>query len=163
MGYCDAGDGNFNRQYRLSDYANENVPHLIILLDSIPYQKLMDAYSLGRFAWFDPPQKVIPPFPSLTELIFSRILGAPPLPGVIDQYYDRESGLRHNELFSRVLCDQRQPWERRLHYCASMYQSGEMYLNPRPWLPVSCKEPSRHLIAAPIASRLFISAVPRPC
>ena len=134
LAYSDAGDGKFNREYRLSDYANENVPHLIILLDSIPYQKFADAYAAGRFAWFDPPQKVIPLFPTLTELIFSKMLGAPPLPGVIDQYYDRDNRITHDDLFHRVVYGTREPWERRLHYTATMYQAGEAYLNPRPWL-----------------------------
>ena len=134
LAYSDAGDGQFSRKYRLSEYGNQDVPHLIILLDSIPYQKFADAYAAGRFAWFDPPQKVIPPFPTLTELIFGKVLGAPPLPGMIDQYYDRETGVIHDDLFDRVIYDTREPWERRLHYCATMYQSGEAYLNPRPWL-----------------------------
>ncbi|HET6247440.1 MAG TPA: hypothetical protein VFE47_07085 [Tepidisphaeraceae bacterium] len=134
LAYADAGDGQFNRKYRLSQYANEDVPHLIILLDSIPYQKFADACAAGRFAWFDPPVKVIPPFPTLTELIFSKMLGAPPLPGMIDQYYDRDTGVIHDDLFDRVVYNKRESWERRLHYCATMYQSGEAYLNPRPWL-----------------------------
>ena len=67
VAYDDAGRGNFNRVYRLSDYANDDVPHLIVLLDSIPYHSMVERYEAGGFRWCDPPQKVIPPFPSLTE------------------------------------------------------------------------------------------------
>ncbi|MDB5293660.1 MAG: hypothetical protein JWL69_4901 [Phycisphaerales bacterium] len=134
LGYDHDGDGKFDRLYRLSDYANEDVPHLIVLLDSIPYQKLTEAYAAGRLAWFDPPAKVIPPFPTLTELIFTKVLGAPPLPGMIDQYYDRDKGTVQKDLWNRVIHTYREPWERRLHYDATMYQSGLAYLDPRPWL-----------------------------
>jgi hypothetical protein len=134
LAYDDDGDGKFDRLYRLSDYANEDVPHLIVLLDSIPYQKLADAYAAGRLGWFDPPAKVIPPFPSMTELIFTKILGAPPLPGMIDRYYDPNQGAIQDDLWNRVIHDYREPWERRLHYDISMYHSGLAYLNPRPWL-----------------------------
>ncbi|HZK80147.1 MAG TPA: hypothetical protein VFC46_03750, partial [Humisphaera sp.] len=100
LAYDDAGAGKFNREYRLSEYANEDVPHLILLLDSIPYQKLLDAYQAGRLGWFDPPQKVIPPYPSMTELIFTKMLHAPPLPGMIDQFYNNETLLIQNDLFA---------------------------------------------------------------
>src|ERR1043166_1448782 len=35
LAYDDDEDGTPDRIYRLSDYANESVPHLVILLDSI--------------------------------------------------------------------------------------------------------------------------------
>lgn len=133
LAYDDAGLGSFGRRYRLSEYRNADVPHVILLLDSIPYQQLREAYDRGRFGWFDPPVKVIAPFPSMTELIFTRMLGAPPLPGMIDQYYNPETLVSQNDLLGRVLADQREPWERRTDYCATMYQSALMYLDPRPW------------------------------
>jgi len=134
LGYDDDGDGKFDRLYRLSDYANKDVPHLIILLDSLPYSKIEQAYRAGRFAWFDPPAKVIPPFPTMTELIYTRLLDAPPLPGMIDQYYERDTGRLHNDVLRRALTGEREPWERRLHYTASVFQSGLAYVDPRPWL-----------------------------
>ena len=73
----------FSRQWRaLKDYANGEVPHLIILLDSIPFEAVADRYERGQFRYFDSPRKLIGTFPSLTEQIFTRILHAPPLPGM---------------------------------------------------------------------------------
>jgi hypothetical protein len=133
VAYDDAGDGHFNRVYRLSDYRNEDVPHLIVLLDSIPYWAVADRWGRGEFRCFDRPQKVIPVFPSLTELCFSRLLGAPPLPGIVDDYYDRDSMITRNAFWDRVMGHYREPWERRLHYAASGYESGLTYLRPREW------------------------------
>src|SRR5205085_7263069 len=54
------------------------------------------------FRWFGPPQKMIAPFPSLTEICYSAILHAPPLPGVIDQYFDPRDGQRKAMLWKRI-------------------------------------------------------------
>ena len=68
--YDDDEDGKPDRIYHLADYANADVPHLVILLDSIPYHSVAERYERGEFRWFDPPQKVIAPFPTITEQIF---------------------------------------------------------------------------------------------
>lgn len=131
--YDDAGEGGFGRVYRLADYANESVPHLIVLLDSIPFDAIAARYRAGDFRMFDPPQKVIPPFPSLTEICYSRLLGCPPLPGIVDDYYDRESGRFTDTMWRRLIDGYQEPWERKLSYSASMTESGLSYLHPREW------------------------------
>jgi hypothetical protein len=133
VAYDDAGSGKFNRVYRLDEYANQDVPHLIILLDSIPFQAILDRYKAGEFRWCDPPQKVIPPFPSLTEVCYSRLLDAPPLSGFVDDYYDRDTREQADTMWRRVLESYREPWERRLDYDMSLYDSGLAYLHPREW------------------------------
>ena len=133
VAYDDAGDGRFNRVYRLRDYADDDVPHLIVLLDSIPFQAVLDHWERGQFRYFNRPQKVIAPFPSLTELCFTRLLGAPPLPGMVDNYYDRDAMASANVMWRRAFGAYREPWERRLHYAASGYETGLAYLHPREW------------------------------
>ncbi len=100
--YDDTGSGHIDREYRLSDYANDRVPHLILLLDSIPFQTMKDRYAAGDFRWFDPPQKMIAPFPSLTEVCYSDILHAPPLPGFMDEYFDPRDEQRKGIVWKRV-------------------------------------------------------------
>jgi hypothetical protein len=131
LAYDDDEDGRPDRVYRLADYPADRVPHLILLLDSIPYQQVADRYIAGDFRWLGPPQKVISPFPSLTEQCFTDLFRAPPLPGVIDTYYKPGQG-RHNGIWDRVRGHE-QPWERRLDYHAKMWEQGLAYLNPRPW------------------------------
>ena len=133
VAYNDAGAGTWDRVYRLEDYANENVPHLIVLLDSIPYESITAWYAAGHFRMFDPPRKVIPPFPSLTEVCYSRLLGCPPLPGLVDDYYIPDAKVFAGGLWKRVLEGYEEPWERQLDYTATMYESGLTYLHPREW------------------------------
>ncbi|CAG0990522.1 hypothetical protein PHYC_02270 [Phycisphaerales bacterium] len=135
LGYDDNRDGSDDRVYRLSDYANEDVPHLIILLDSIPYQELADRYEQARWTWFDPPRKVIPPFPTMSGVIFSRILHAPPLGGMINQYFDRERGTITNRISQRA-GGAENPWEQRLHYRLRYWENGLSFLEPRSWFRV---------------------------
>ncbi len=85
--------------YRLADYANAQVPHLILLLDSVPFETMLDRYNAGDFGWFDPPQKMIAPFFSLTEVCYTDVLKAPPLPGFIDQYFDQATQKRQGNLW----------------------------------------------------------------
>src|SRR5690606_32591542 len=90
--YDDDGDGAPDRLYNMDDYDDCFTPHVIILVDSIPFDSVAKRHAAGGFAHFDPPQKVIAPFPTMSGLIFSRIMHAPPLPGVNNQYYDPRAG-----------------------------------------------------------------------
>ncbi len=130
--YDDNEDGAIDRIYRLSDYSNDDVPHFIILFDSIPFAQVSERYSKADLAWFDPPVKVMPPFPTMSPVIFSRMLGAPPQPGAINQYYDRRSGKRVNRLFERTTGNPNS-WERRLHYRLKYWENGLSFLEPRRW------------------------------
>src|SRR5438105_13364495 len=47
LAYDDDQDGKPDRLYRLRVYANESVPHLIILRDSIPHQAVEARYAAG--------------------------------------------------------------------------------------------------------------------
>lgn len=130
--YADHRDGKLDRVYRLADYADRDVPHVIIFLDSIPYQSLVDFYNAGHLRFFHEPQKVIPPFPSLTEICYSDVMHAPPLPGMIDQSYDPRRNARRTQFWQRV-SGYSEPWERRLDYHSKFWEQGFAYLNPRPW------------------------------
>jgi hypothetical protein len=69
----------------------------------------------------------------MTELIYTRLLHAPPLPGMIDQYYDSDQKRVQNDMWRRAIENYREPWERRLHYGMSEMESGLSYTDPRPW------------------------------
>ena len=79
-----------------------------------------------------PPQKVIAPFPSLTEVCYSDVLHAPPLPGMIDQSYDPDTQRQRQALWARIY-GYSQPWERRLDYHAKFWEYAMSFLEPRPW------------------------------
>ncbi len=130
--YDDDEDGVPDRVYRLDNYPPETVPHLIILFDSIPFEQVAARYESASWTWFDPPCKVIAPYPTMSPVIFSRMLGAPPQVGAINQYYDRARARRVSRIFERTTGDAN-PWERRLHYRLKYWQNGMAFLDPRPW------------------------------
>lgn len=134
VGYDDDQDGALDRVYRLSDYQNESVPHLIIMLDSIPFHSIADRYARGDFRFFPPPQKIIPIFPTLTEISYTNFLHAPPLPGMIDDFYDHQTNKMNSGLWHRFSGNE-EPWEQRLAYHAKFWEGGLTYLNPRGWFP----------------------------
>src|SRR5688572_9306205 len=71
--YDDNQDGQPDRVYRVADFANDKVPHVILLIDSVPFDLLKARYDAGDFPWCPPPAKMIAPFPSLTEVCFGDV------------------------------------------------------------------------------------------
>lgn len=132
LSYDDDGDGQFDRTLSLSDQSSGDVPHLIIMLDSVPYNAIVERYTAGQFTWFDPPQKVIPPFPTMSGVIFTSIMHAPPLPGMINRYYNRTTGKTENMIVQRALGHEH-PWHQRLDYKCKYWENGLSFLRPRHW------------------------------
>ncbi len=130
--YADKENGKPDRIYRLDDYADDEVPHVLILLDSIPFDAITAFYRAGHLRFLGPPQKVIAPFPSLTEICFSDVLRAPPLPGMIDQSYDPRTNQVRSAFWDRVEGDCA-PWQCRLDYHAAFWEDGMSFLEPRAW------------------------------
>jgi hypothetical protein len=118
--YDDDEDGHFDRTYRISDHANGDVPHLVVLMDSIPYRAVAERYDAGEWGWFHPPQKVIAPFPSMSVVIFAEILGTSPQPGSMERYFDREKNRVHDGYEAR-LWGYEHPWQRGLDYHLGSY------------------------------------------
>ena len=130
--YDDDEDGEPDRSYAMKAVADD-VPHVVILLDSIPFQLVNERCGAGDFAFLRAPRKVIAPFPSLTEVCYTEVLHAPPLPTVIDTQYDPRQGGHRSDLWKRVVDDYRQPWERRLTYGLSYADTGLTFLDPQKW------------------------------
>ena len=145
LAYDDDEDGYADRKFLLSGYTNEEVPHLIVLLDSIPFGKMHEAWARGdRFSCFGEPVKVIAPFPSLSALCFTAILHAPPMPGPINRFYDpRPQTNGVNNLITRRLAGYRNPWQQRLAYNLNYRDNGLAFLNPRPWMKVEFEQARR--------------------
>jgi hypothetical protein len=132
VAYDDDGDGVYDRTYRLDDEDPATLPHLVILLDSVPYRTVMQRFERGDWPWFGRPAKVIPPFPTMSGVIFTEIVHAPPLPGVINRYFDKRTNAIDNRIFARV-CGDMNAWQRRLHYAADYLDDAAAFLNPKPW------------------------------
>jgi hypothetical protein len=146
--YADLRDGKASRIYKLSDYADADVPHVILLLDSLPFHSAVERYNAGGFRFCGPPEKVIPPFPSLTEICYSSVLHCPPLTGMIDQSYDQRTQHVRSAFWPRVM-GYVQPWEQRCEYHASFYEDGLSFLDPRPWYAAELERAHASIDASP--------------
>lgn len=153
LAYDDDGDGTPDRVYHLDDYPIDRVPHLVILMDSIPYRAMRQRYEQSDHpVWsrFHEPVKVIAPFPSTSALCFSAILHAPPMSGMINRHYDpRPQYNGVNNLITRRANGYRNPWQRRLHYNIDYADNGWAWLNPRPWMRAEMERSRRAFDASP--------------
>ncbi len=61
---------------------------VLIILDSIPFQLVEDAYASGRFRNFYPPSRVISPFPVMTDLCLNEFYGVSPATAAETEYFD---------------------------------------------------------------------------
>jgi hypothetical protein len=139
LAYDDDEDGRYDRIYNINDYAAENMPHLIIILDSVPYQCVLDKYSAGSFPWFPPPQKVIAPFPSLTDISFNRLVHAPPRAGTNNRYYDHRIHRMSTSYMAQMQGAKRE-WEYYIDYSTSFFTMGLGFMKPREVYPDEIKQ-----------------------
>ena len=116
----------------LDDYADSDVPHVILMLDSVPYRTVAQRYGAGKLRLFAPPTEIVPPFPSITEICFTDVLHAPMLPGMNDEYFDLRTQKPSRGVMERIN-GYKMPWERRLHYTQTFYENACSFLNTRNW------------------------------
>ncbi|MEM9419534.1 MAG: hypothetical protein AAGA25_10865 [Planctomycetota bacterium] len=153
LSYDDDQDGQPDRLFHLEDYDRDEVPHLIVLIDSIPYDALMRSLAQRPSSvWgaFHRPVKVIAPYPSMSAVCFSDILHAPPMPGAINKHYDprpQHNGV--NNLINKRLGGYRNPWQQRLHYNIDYSDNSSAWLKPRPWLKVEFERARQAFDASP--------------
>ncbi|GJQ27915.1 MAG: hypothetical protein HBSAPP02_29470 [Phycisphaerae bacterium] len=104
--------------------------HLVILLDSIPFGLVEEAWKAGRFRLFHPPGRVISPFPVMTDLSFSELFGVSPSPGVEASYYD---GRRLRDGYEVYAHGGNAGWNAQVDYALRPIVHAVAYLNPRKW------------------------------
>jgi hypothetical protein len=67
----------------------ENDRTFIFFVDGVPDRQLKAMWDEGYFREFFPPSAMVSPFPSMTYLSFSQMLGTPAPPGYEELYFDR--------------------------------------------------------------------------
>jgi hypothetical protein len=104
--------------------------HLLIILDSVPYEIVRQMWEGGRFRLFGPPRRVISPFPAMTDPCLCEFFGISPCPGV-------ESALvREGEAVSPLwtyITERNMPWIARIDYRLAPFLHGSAYLDPDAW------------------------------
>lgn len=132
--YDDDHDGVFDREVRPADHAAEDVPHVVFLMDSLPLRLVRPRWDRGDLRWSQPPQHVIPPFPSMSVVTFSEILHAKPMPGAAERYLDVDRNEVVNDYVGQALGDQLD-WHTLLDWYLRDYAAvGASYIEPEVWL-----------------------------
>jgi hypothetical protein len=132
LAYNDDADGAWDRLYNLAEFDEGPLPHLIVMVDSVPYQEVRDRWEGAGWWWFDEPRPVIAPIPTMSGVIFSRITGAPPLDAPVNRHYNARAGRKRDMLWERVFGHEN-PWQQRTHYRAKYWENGLAFLEPRQW------------------------------
>jgi Type I phosphodiesterase / nucleotide pyrophosphatase len=65
---------------------------LLLCLDGVPHAIIQQAKSQGLFDQFGPPTRLLSPFPTMTNVALSAMLGASPPAGYESLYFDRSAG-----------------------------------------------------------------------
>lgn len=127
-------DGAFDREVRLADHATEDVPHVVFLMDSLPLRLVRPRWERGDLRWSQPPQHVIPPFPSMSVVTFSEILHAEPMPGAAERYLDLDRNEVVNDYLGQAFGAQLD-WHELLDWYLRDYAAvGASYIEPEIWL-----------------------------
>lgn len=142
LAYDDDEDGTFDRVYRLSDYAPDQIPHVVLMLDTIPFEAAHRWFGRGEFPWMHPPVKLIPPFPSMSEVTFSDILHSAPQRGMVNRYYNRHLNAAESDMWGRVT-GELIPLERFIDYSGKYSEWGMSCLDPRPWFAAEMARAAR--------------------
>ena len=65
---------------------------LLLCLDGVPHKLIEGEKSRGLFESFGPPTRLLSPFPTMTNVALSAMLGASPPQGYESLYFDRKAG-----------------------------------------------------------------------
>ncbi len=65
---------------------------LLLCLDGVPHRLIEEAKGRGLFDAFGPPTRLLSPFPTMTNVALSTMLGASPPQGYESLYFDRNAG-----------------------------------------------------------------------
>lgn len=115
----------------LADIPPAEQKHLILLLDSVPFEMAREAYEGGRFRYAFPPGRVIAPFPVMTDLSFSEFFGNSPSPGIESQYFNGE---RLTSGYETYASGGNVAWQKYVDWRLHPMLHVEAYLDPYPWI-----------------------------
>lgn len=103
---------------------------LVIILDSVPFSMVREAWERGDFRFFPPPSRVIAPFPVMTDPSLVDFFQMSPGIAIESAYYDgrRETGPYELYLNSGVAI-----WHEKVDYFLPHSSHAPAYLDPLPW------------------------------
>ncbi len=103
--------------------------HLLIFLDGFAYDVVREFYDGGGLRMCHPPSKVICPYPSMSDMSISDVLGYMPVQGYEATFYDRQAGKVVGGALAYI-SGFNQPYVGEYHYRADLIMDAIGYLFP---------------------------------
>jgi hypothetical protein len=119
------GDGILDTHIRLDQ--TSPTAELLIILDSVPFELVADAWHRGRFRLFHPPVELLSTFPVMTDLALSELFGVSPCRGVESSYYDGKSVTTFTSVY---FAGGNAPWLAGVPARLAPIEHGPVYLSP---------------------------------
>lgn len=110
--------------------ADAELRDLLIILDSVPFQMVLDAWNHGRFRLFPRPSRIISPFPVMTDLALDEFFGVSPAEGVEALHYN---GRRLTGGLLSYARSRNSPWLASVDYRLPIIGHAVGYEDPHPW------------------------------
>lgn len=105
-------------------------PHLMIVLDGVPFELVDELYRAGHFRFFHPPARVICCFPGMTDVALADLFHADQCLAYQARYFDREAN-RFTNGNAVYLSGRNSPWLTHVDYRCSFWWDAWAYLDPQ--------------------------------
>jgi hypothetical protein len=105
-------------------------PHLVLVLDGVPFEIVDELWQQGRFRFFYPPARVVCCYPSMTDLALAEMFHASPCLGYQALYFDRRAN-RLSDANAVYLSGRNSPWLAHMNYRCSLRWDALVYLDPQ--------------------------------
>ncbi len=127
IGYDNDADGVPDVIVDLDEIPASRCRHLVIILDGFGYDVIRKCYDSGKLRMFYPPSRVVSPYPSVTEVSISAILGSSPCRAVQSKYFDRKTNSMSGGVMD-YMKGKNEPFDSLLTYRAPQHVDGLSYL-----------------------------------
>jgi hypothetical protein len=84
-------DGNNQREESINGPGSTRPRRLLLCLDGVPFEMIRAARERGLFDRFQTPSRLLSPFPTMTNIALSTMLGATPPNGYESLYFDKHA------------------------------------------------------------------------
>lgn len=128
--YDTDGDGLMELDISAPAASTGNDRHLVIILDSIPFDMVREMQQEGRFRLFHHAGRIISPFPVMTDLCLAEFFGASPCLAVEAQRYD---GQHLNGGYGTYATKENSPWLACVDYYLDFKNHWMVYFWPDAW------------------------------
>ena len=124
------GDDDADAETVSRESSSNRCRKVFIILDSIPFHLVKEAYDSGRFRNFYPPSRVVAPFPVMTDLCLNELFGTSPATAVETEYYD---GTRLYDGWFGYADSDNSKWLSKVDVNVPFSDHGHVYMDAANW------------------------------